>query len=146
LTNEYTLKDIMPRKQTFIILCILLLGLYVFGTLWIRFDAITITNQIPIWISYLVFGSLFVLSLGKKYCKVEQTNHPPVSYRQLLWYSGLMVALSSLITIVLPYERFYSVKIMFGSIIWVLSGLFFFVFSILSLLKNTNGKREVTEG
>jgi len=145
LTNEYTLKDIMPRKQTFIIMCILLLGLYVFGTLWIRFDAITLMNQIPIWISYLIFGPLFILSLSKEYDKVEQTDHPPISYQQLLWYSVLMITSSSLITIVLPNERFYSMKILFGAIVWVLLGCLIFIFSLISLCKKANSKYDVTE-
>ncbi len=57
--KQYSLEKILPTKPQFIICVFLLSVMYLIMGLFIQPEALTLNNQLSIWVLYLVFGIIF---------------------------------------------------------------------------------------
>jgi len=134
LLHQFTLQDVLPSKKSMYFIFTYFFGLYLFGLFFLDFGAITIANQIPIWISYLLYGGLFYQSLQKSINRLTNPSQP-IPIKTVFLYILLMITAGTVFTIILPFEATYSYKIIIAFLLWTMLGFYLFVYSLYSLKK-----------
>ena len=94
-------------------------------------EILTVVNQLPILISYVVFGYLFYRKL-KANKEVEKTtyNQTGVSYNSILLYT-IVILVSGLIFVVLIWFLQIKVIIIISTwLLWIILGIMMLLYSL----------------
>ena len=131
LQNTYTLDEVLPSKKGIIVCGVYLSFIYIWLGLTISPEALTINNQIPIWISYVVFGYLFYRKLNSnKKIKEIDCEFSDTSYKSILIYTVVIILFGILFVVVFWMLGIKDVVLVGTWILWILSGIVMLVYSI----------------
>lgn len=133
ITNQYTLDEILPNKKGIILSIIYLSGLYIVLGAFVKPEVLHLENQIPIWISYIVFGCVFYFKLRKNK-QVEETEYmgSVVPYRTIIYYTAVIM-ISGVIFIVLFW--LLGIKDIIVITIWIIWNVVGLYLLIVNLFK-----------
>jgi hypothetical protein len=123
--DQYTWTDIMPGKKGFIIAFIYLLAIYVFLTLYDRFEVVTLWNQIPIWLSYLLF--IGILYASKKESSDSLRKPDNLSFKKGLVFFVVLALVTVFLTFLLEVFLIKDFVRVVTWISWIVIGLVLFV-------------------
>jgi hypothetical protein len=123
----------LPSKNEMIIPVIYLIGIYIVLGLSILPEVLTLENQIPIWMSYLVFGYLFYVKLTSNK-HIEQTDclTTKVSLKIISLYAFVILVVSVAFVIVLWLSGIKEVVLIATWVIWNLSGLILLIYAAIT--------------
>lgn len=124
LHNQYTLDQLLPNKKG-IIFCISYLALIYIGLgVFFKPEILTLENQIPIWISYIIFGFIFAWKIRKN-SSIHSTkgNNDEVPFRNILLYTFIIMISGLVFVIVLYLTGLKDVMIIATWISWILLGI-----------------------
>jgi hypothetical protein len=133
LQQKYSLDEMLPSKNEMIIPVIYLIGIYIVLGLSILPEVLTLENQIPIWMSYLVFGYLFYVKLTSNK-HIEQTDclTTKVSLKIISLYAFVILVVSVAFVIVLWLSGIKEVVLIATWVIWNLSGLILLIYAAIT--------------
>jgi hypothetical protein len=133
LQQTYTLDEMIPSKKEMIVPFIYLLGIYLVLGISILPEVMTINNQIPIWLSYIVFGYLFYMKLNANRF-IDQTDSmtKKMNFKMILVYTFVILIFSAAFAIGLYFSGIKEPIQVVTWIIWIISGLFLLMYSIFS--------------
>lgn len=129
--NAYTLDDILPSKKGMLFGGLYLLVMYLLMGILFEPEVLTIENQIPIWISYIVFGYLFYHKI-KVNKRIEETEAVSaiVPYQNVILYT-VAIMLSGIVFVVLLWiTGIKDIAIITIWISWNFMGLYMVVYSL----------------
>jgi hypothetical protein len=131
LNHVYSFDEIIPNTKGILFCSIYLSGIYIGLGGFFQPEILTITNQVPIWISYLVFGYLFYRKLNANNL-VEKTESNPsgVAYKSILFYTGIILVSGLFFVIVLWLLQIKDIMIIATWILWIISGIAMLMYSI----------------
>lgn len=132
LHHQYSFAEILPENKGIIPCIVYLIGVYLVTSLYLFEGDITLERQIPIWISYVVFGFLFVKKIQKNR-RVEPSNSTPKepSSKQIFVYSGVILVSSLFFVVVFTLLGIKDIVTVITWVGWIVSGLYVVGYSIL---------------
>jgi len=130
--NEYTLDDILPTKKGITFWIIYLSLIYIGLGVFFMPEVLTISNQVPIWISYIVFGLIFYIKI-KSNSKEEDSDaiSSNVSYRSILLYTVIIMVSGILFVVVFWLLGIKDIVLITIWILWILTGIWMLIHSLL---------------
>jgi len=132
LHQKYSLSEILPSKRGIIFCSIYLAFIYVFMTFFISFEVLTLSNQIVIWVIYLIFGFIF-------YKKVINNTHEPIStsectpipFLTIVIYLSIIIVSGLLFVLVFWLLGIRDIFTIVTWISWILLGIYLLIYSML---------------
>ena len=131
--KKYSFEEILPTKSQFIIYVFLLSVMYIVLGLFIEPEALTLNNQLSIWILYLVFGIIFYLKLRKN--KSEDDILPEKVYinlKEMLTHTIVIVASGTIFATIFWLLGIQLIFMVIAWIFWMFLGMYLLVYSLLS--------------
>ena len=131
--KKYSLEEILPTKPQFIICVFLLSFMYIVLGLFIQPEALTLNNQLSIWVLYLVFGIIFYLKLRKN--KSEDDNLSDKVYinlKEMLTHTIVIVVSGALFATIFWLLGIQFVFMVLTWVFWILLGMYLLGYNLLS--------------
>jgi len=131
LNNQYTFDEILPNNKGIILCAIYLSFIYIGLGGFFKPEILTVMNQLPIWISYLVFGYLFYRKLRANK-KVEETESTQagISYKWILLYTLVILVSGIIFVVILWLLQIKDIMIISTWLLWILSGILMLIYSL----------------
>ena len=129
--NQYTLDEILPNKKGIIFSGIYLFGIYFALGVFFLPEVLTLENQIPIWISYIVFGCLFYYKIRNNK-QIEELPYVEsvVPYRSII-YNTIIIMVSGIVFVLLFYLLgIRDIVVISIWITWNIIGLYLVMYNI----------------
>lgn len=133
LQQIYSFDEILLSKNEMIIPILYLLSIYIVLGLSLLPEVLTIENQIPIWLSYLVFGYLFYAKLtSNKLIKQRESITKKITFKIISFYTLIMLVASLAFVIILWFSGIKEIVLIVIWALWSLSGLCLLGYSIFT--------------
>ena len=131
--NKYSFSEILPDDKGIVYCFIYLAGIYLFMTFFVKFEVLTIWNQAVILINYILFGYLFYRKIRRN-SKEENTlsNNTEMSFQSVVFYLIVIIVSGLLFVLMFFIFGIRDIFVVITWISWILLGLYFLVFSIMS--------------
>jgi hypothetical protein len=131
----YELSDILPKRKGLIGIGMYLAGIYVFLTFFDRFEVITWSNQLIIWVCYLFAGSLLQVALKKNKNRTPlQPSSNPLSTLSVL-YGGCIITISGVLFVFVFYTLgIRDVTVIITWILWNIIGITLVIYTVIQTL------------
>lgn len=144
LRYQYTMKDIMPSKIGLLVGGLYLLGIYLFTTFTVSFEAMTFQNQLVIWIIYGIFGWSFYRAIIQNNTELNPTiDIKETSYVETMQYFFIMLLSGPLFVFVFHLLGIKDIVIVSMWVLWTVTGLVVLIVNLMPY--RTNAKPTESE-
>jgi hypothetical protein len=132
-TQIYSFEEILPKKKG-TIFGIVYLGLIYFGEgVLFKSEVLTLSNQVSIWISYIILGSLFYIAIIKnKRLPHEILEHKVINITSILIHSIIISISGTIFVLVFYFLGIRDIVVITIWISWIVIGIYIFIYSIIS--------------
>jgi len=127
---KYSLSEILPSKRGIIFCSVYLTLIYLFLTFTVSFEVLTLSNQIVIWVNYLIFGFIFyrkVMNNTKEASSLP--NSIPISFLTIITYLYILIISGSLFVLVFWLLGIKDVFAIVTWISWIVIGMYLLIYS-----------------
>jgi hypothetical protein len=138
INNQFTLDEILPNKKGIIFSSIYLFGIYFMLGVFFLPEVLTLENQIPIWISYIIFGFLFYLKIvANKQVEESLIQTSVVTYNRVLIYTAIIMISGIVFVLLFWLLGIQEIALVTTWILWILTGLYMLIYSLFYQKKTT---------
>jgi len=132
INNKYSFYEILPSKKGIIMSSMYLSLIYIGLGLFFKPEILTIENQIPIWLSYLVFGYLFYGKLKRNKQEDESLEKQDgTNYKIILIYCFIIVFSGVMFVVLLWFLGIKDIMLITTWILWIITGVYMLIYSLL---------------
>ena len=129
---KYSLDEILPSNKGFIVCVVFLSIMYILMGLFIQRDVLTLSNQLSIWVLYIIFGLLFYFKLrGNNLEEVDEVIKEPIAFKYMILCLLIIVITGVIFVTVNWYLGSQLLFIVLTWIFWMFLGLALLYYSLL---------------
>ena len=132
LDKKYTLDEILPTAKGMIFFYAYVVLIYLSLGIFFKRDVLTLPNQLPIWLSYVLFGFLFYKKLmSNKELEESVANSKVVSLKAILFYAVSILLSGVGFVLIIHTLGIRDIVVVVTWITWIFTGIMLLIYSIL---------------